>query len=675
MRIGIGIDTGGTYTDAVVYDYDGGEVLCANKALTTKDELSRGIIAALDGLDAELCREAELVALSTTLATNACVENKGGRAKLLFIGMDEETMARVGKGYGFGGGESVFLCPGSGSFDGKTAPNVDWDALMRDTETWIKDAEGLGIVELYSMNNGGVAEKEAKERFTARRDIPTVCGSELFSGLDSVQRAAGTYLNARLVPVISDFLRAIKRALEERSISAPVMVVRSDGSLMSEIFARKRPVETVLSGPAASVLGGMRLSGGRDCLIVDMGGTTTDVSIVKNGEALTASGGVSVGEWRTFVKGVFIDTFGLGGDTAVRPGKRGLELETRRVEPISLFSMRYPFVKDELRTLLSETKYNTRPVYEYYYLVKEPSENADYNEAELRLCEALRKRPLMLREAADAAGVDYYHLEAFARLENEGVIMVAGLTPTDFMHITGDFSSYDAETARLAAAFLMNSLGYDWTSGEEMRKFAEKVFDLVRRRLYYNLVRILLEDKYPEIRKYGIDKQLGMIIERSWDEFLEGREGAWFTPRFVCSGVLVGIGAPTHIFLREIAEALGTECVIPPNAHVANAVGAVVSNISAKVTVEVRPDNTGGGVDGYFVSAADRQTKFEERQDAINAAVEIAETLAREEALRRGVVGKVSVTTKIEEKRGTAMFSSIDLGISVTATASGGTFS
>ena len=100
MKIGIGIDTGGTCTDAVVYQFEKREVLAFGKTPTTKDDLSVGIGKALDKLPRELVDQAEIIALSTTLATNACVENKGGRAKLIFFGVDQMTVGRVGQEYG-----------------------------------------------------------------------------------------------------------------------------------------------------------------------------------------------------------------------------------------------------------------------------------------------------------------------------------------------------------------------------------------------------------------------------------------------------------------------------------------------------------------------------------------------------------------------------------------------
>ena len=671
MKTGIGIDTGGTYTDAVIYDFESGRVLSSAKALTTKQDLAVGIIGAIDGLDPELRKKAEVVALSTTLATNACVENKGGRAKLIFIGVDGSTIERVGKSYGFADDGSVFCCGGSGSFDGKILPNVDWDALMRDTESWLRDAEGLGIVEMYAMNNGAVAEREAKKRFSERLSIPVVCGSELFSGTNSLQRGTGTLLNARLVPVISDFIAAIKRAMSERGLNLPMVIVRSDGSLMSEKFSRSKPVETILCGPAASVLGGMKLSGRHDCMIIDMGGTTTDISLVKNGEPVRAGDGVSVGEWRTFVRGVFIDTFGLGGDSAIRPAKSGFELDTRRVVPISLLAKQHPEVKEQLRGLLKNTLWHTRPVYEYYALVRSIEGRESYTDEERALCRALKAGPLMLREAAEAGGTDIYHLEKFERIESEGVVIRAGLTPTDFMHLAGDFESYDVEAAELAARFLMRSLGLDDTRPGEMERFTASVYEAVKRKLYNNVVRVLLQDKYPKLRAHGLDRQLAELVDASWDEFRAGR-GGYFELGLHTRAALVGIGAPIHIFLPDVAEALGADCIIPENAGVANATGAVVGNVNAEARVEVRPNHTPGGIDGYFVCAPSETRHIWARHDAVAAARELAESLARAEAKKRGISGEMTIKIEVEDSTGHASRGMVDLGSTVIATAIGG---
>jgi len=671
LKIGIGIDTGGTYTDAVVYNFESGRVISAAKSLTTKNDLRVGILGALDLLDRELCRSAEIIALSTTLATNACVENKGGRAKLIFIGMDKSTMERQGSSYGVFGSDNIYYCGGSGSFDGKVLPQVDWESFDEGTKDWLKDAEGIGIVEVNAVNNGAPSEQEAKRRLKEKFDVPIICGSDLFTEVNSIRRGAGTMLNARLVPVVKEFIAAIKAAMAERDIKAPIVIVRSDGSLMSEEFSQAKPVETILCGPAASVLGGLKLSNRSSSVIVDMGGTTTDISLVKNSRPVKAKDGVSVGSWRTFVKGVFIDTFGLGGDSAVRPGDAGFSLGEQRILPVSLLALEHPEIKEELKKLLRTTKYNAKPIYEYYTLLHDIDDKDGFNEDEKRLCRALKERPLMMREAMEAAGTDIYHTARFNRIESEGIILRSGLTPTDFMHIKGDFDVYDTEAAVLAARFLMRSLGLDDSAEGEIVKFADSVYEAVRKKLYKNIVRILLQDKHPLLRRNGIDRQLNELIDRAWEEFRSGKDSFFEIP-FRTKATLVGIGAPTHIFLADVAKALGTECVIPENAHVANAVGAVVGNITADVTVEIKPNFTPAGTDGYFVCAAQERKYFRDREDASAEARRLAKELAIKEAALRGISGDITVELAEEDKIGHAMLGQIDLGSTIVATAIGG---
>ncbi len=90
-----------------------------------------------------------------------------------------------------------------------------------------------------------------------------------------------TALNARLIPLIGELIAAVKRSLTAAGIDAPLMIVRGDGSLMTEQFAGERPVETLLSGPAASVVGAMGLGGLSDCVMLDVGGTTTDMAVAR----------------------------------------------------------------------------------------------------------------------------------------------------------------------------------------------------------------------------------------------------------------------------------------------------------------------------------------------------------------------------------------------------------
>jgi hypothetical protein len=147
MRIGIGIDTGGTCTDAVALDLDTQELLAKGKSLTTREDLSVGIGKALDMLPEELVRRASIVSLSTTLATNACIENKGCRAKLLIFGLTEENINRVNASETFSlKSDSVLCFDTHGSADGLMIDEPDWEDFYVQYGDWLRDADALSAV-------------------------------------------------------------------------------------------------------------------------------------------------------------------------------------------------------------------------------------------------------------------------------------------------------------------------------------------------------------------------------------------------------------------------------------------------------------------------------------------------------------------------------------------------
>jgi hypothetical protein len=344
---------------------------------------------------------------------------------------------------------------------------------------------------------------------------PVIAGHELFDEPNVLQRGAGTLLNARLIPVIGEFLQSVKEALSVRGIHAPVVIVRSDGTLMSESFTGVRPVETLLCGPAASVMGGMALADAPDCLIVDMGGTTTDMAVVRNGVPLKARDGVRIGKWKTYVKGVYIDTFGLGGDSEIRQTQHGvLHLDSARVVPLCMAAARWPSVVPRLSRLVSEKSRHTLPLHTFFVLVKDAARQTHsfdrYTPAERAFCSALADGPLIWTDAAAAIGVDPYNLD-MKRLEREGVVIRSGLTPTDLMHVRGEFTRYDRDASQLGLQFVARSCDM---APEEM---IAAVYNRIQKTMYVRLVRLLLEESDPWYRSHGLGQGLERLIEARWD--------------------------------------------------------------------------------------------------------------------------------------------------------------
>lgn len=662
MKFGIGIDTGGTYTDAVLYDFDSKQLLGSAKSLTTRNDLSIGILGAIDGLPRELVRQAKVISLSTTLATNACVEDKGGRAKLIFFGGDSAVIDRYGPAYGLPPSSEIYIQDCPTTFSGSVA-EPDWEQFRKTLRRDFDELDGVGIIEMNAIRNGAVIEKEAKALFEKQYAIPVVCGHELFSELNSLQRGSSTLLNARLFPVIREFLASVKKALEIRNIRPEALViVRSNGSLMSEAFASLHPIETLLCGPAASAIGCAHLTSSPNSLVVDMGGTTTDIALIRNGVPVSETGGVSIGRWKTFVNGLYVKTFGLGGDSAVHYRDGELHLEEYRVIPLCIAAAQYPQVLTNLKNM--EVRKHTRFLYEHYLRIRDIEDSPRYDDTEKAFCRALGNGPLPIAEAAAAVGKDIYTLNV-ERLLRDGVVQLCGLTPTDIMHIKGDFRAYNAEASRLGAEFAAFNLGIS------VDDLCEQVYDAVKRKLYLNLVKAMLENKSADYLKNGIGSEAEQFILDSYEEAKRGGRDPLLSACFRTDYTLIGVGAPIQVFLGDVARLLDTHAEIPQDHSVANALGAIVGSVSASASVEILPSLGPEQSAGYIVFTGGGKTMFEDLAQAEAFAASEAEAMARAEAEKRGARGGIVVTTKVHTKEAPAYGSTIYLGTEITASASG----
>lgn len=160
MRIGIGIDTGGTCTDAVVYNFEEKRILASAKASTTREDLSVGIEEAISKLPESLRAQAEAVALSTTLATNACVENKGGRGKLFFFGANPEIVRQTGAQYGLTVDENLFFVESRTCPNGFIEKQPDWDEFRKQLKVQLVNTDAVGVVESFAREIYRAVEKK-----------------------------------------------------------------------------------------------------------------------------------------------------------------------------------------------------------------------------------------------------------------------------------------------------------------------------------------------------------------------------------------------------------------------------------------------------------------------------------------------------------------------------------
>jgi N-methylhydantoinase A/oxoprolinase/acetone carboxylase beta subunit len=640
VKLTLGIDAGGTYTDAVVLDPAGGHVLCTAKAPTTPHDLSLGMAHAVSGLDRHSLRLVRLVAISTTLATNAIVEGQGGRVGLLLVGYDEEIVQQSGLAKRLPV-EGVRYLAGGHDVKGEEAYPLDTRAARRAIQELRSGVDAFAVSGYFSVMNPA-HEVQVRELIAELTHAPVVCGHELTSRLNSLRRVATAVLNARLLPVIQHLLCGVKRVLAEQGIDAPLMVVRGDGSLMSEGWARLRPVETILSGPAASAIGGQFLAGLDSAIVVDMGGTTTDIAVLEGGQPWTNPEGATVGGWQTSVRAADLRTIGCGGDSHIRVEHGRLRVGPRRAIPLCRLGAEWPDVVPELQAgvyagagedAIQPTDFLTR--------VRSP-EGIDLTLAEAAILEALERGPLSMARLGRRLGL---HRIATERLEAIGVLRRAGLTPTDLLLASPRNRVSDSLLPGLSGNRAAARAGAQVVAGQ---------LDLAPDELIDRALKLVVDRVAQEILDKLVSGEAGHSLfpaPKGWafllERALDPQEGREVGCRLHVRKPIVAIGAPVASFLPQVAERLHTPCVIPPHAEVGNAVGAAVASITHTVEILVQPHVLGSGTVSYLIHSPRGRETSTSFAGAVSRGEAVAVELAEEAAW---AAGAESVAVKVERQ-------------------------
>jgi N-methylhydantoinase A/oxoprolinase/acetone carboxylase beta subunit len=643
-EIWIGLDTGGTFTDAVALDGER-RVIASAKALTTHWDLSVGLGEAVRGvlgkLPAGLRRERiSLVSVSTTLATNAVIESRFSPICTVLIGFDDQMLER--SGLKRAGGVLVRV-RGGHEATGEESEPLEESAIDAAVPEFALQVEAFAVAAMFSVRNPS-HERRARERIRALCDKPVTCSFELSSQLDAPKRALTAALNARLTPQIRHLLEALAEVLRREAVSAPVMVVRGDGTLIRAEVALEYPVETVLSGPAASVVGAGFLSGLTDFAVADMGGTTTDVAIVAGGRPVVRPEGAVLGGWRTMVKAIDVHTCGLGGDSEVYFDRDAhLRVGPRRAMPLSLLATQFPAVLGDLQKLARSERL---PLFAARFALRNPGRDpgAYLDRLERRVWEALSTAPRQLGEVArTTVGV-----EAVRRLVDRGLATLAAFTPSDALHVLGRQSDWSVEAARLGAAILVTEErnARARAQADTPEGFAERTYQHVVR----EATRVVLECALahdPGIEApHGRWGPLGRLIE----DIVAGRAFSGLLDAGMCLVTpLVAIGAPAGAYYPEVARRLGAQLSVPEHAAVCNAVGAVAGVVSE--TCEVLVNQPALNLFRVHDPAGNR-----DYADA-HSAIEHARRVSRELALaaaRRAGASDPHVETSVTERRALA---------------------
>lgn len=323
----LGLDVGGTFTDAVIIDAH--RVVATAKRRTTKDNLMNGIGEALDAvLEGYDTSNIEQVTLSTTVVTNTIVEAKEQVVDLYVItgpGRNVDDIFPV---------KPIYL-QGYTDHRGIVVERTPADAV-RGIANMVQARSGTDLAAVSAKFGVRNPQEELSITEELKNTYHTISNGSLLSGsLNFPRRTISAYFNSAVTPVFTVFKKNVEDALSARNILAPLHILKADGGSLPMEHMVSRPVETAFTGPAATVLGlsALGVIGNKHTVALDIGGTTTDISLWKHGKPLMTKNGVSIREYPSAVRSFAVTSVGIGGESVIRLKNGNLTVGPERVGP------------------------------------------------------------------------------------------------------------------------------------------------------------------------------------------------------------------------------------------------------------------------------------------------------------------------------------------------------
>lgn len=350
----IGIDVGGTHTDGVLIK--GGQVKKTTKVLTNHSALELSIFMVLDNLleneDVQLIKK---IVFSTTLTTNLISQAKYPPTGLIMIpgpGLSVDWLKMATKNW---------ILSGRVDHRGKISSNLipsELDSLIQDLQA--SGISDLAIISKFSTRN---PQLEAKVKSWIENRLPKIdniqLGANITDSLNFPRRVQTSWLNTAVHREYAKFLHNVIKAVRRRGITADLYLLKADGGTMPLVHGLNWGVETIKSGPAASIMGFLALARkekGR-ILLLDVGGTTTDIAMIIDGIPLFEPTGVEISGFTTSIRGLLNRSIPYGGDSQIIVDQAGkVRLATDRVGPAVAFGGKYPTLTDALIVLGKFTK-------------------------------------------------------------------------------------------------------------------------------------------------------------------------------------------------------------------------------------------------------------------------------------------------------------------------------
>jgi len=530
---GIGIDTGGTFTDAVLLDLDTGQIIKTSKRPTTHFDVSLGVMAALtDVLDDIEVSAVANIALSTTLATNAIVEGHGASVGLVVIGPVKPLDLPV---------VSTRYLDGGHNHLGVEVKPLE---IERIAEAIV---ELKGHVDAYAVAASMSLENPSHELVTAKAielldPKPVFCSHHVSRRSGIMERAATAVFHARLMPILLDFISLLQKLARQKRIVADMKIIRGDATAVDLESAVSRAAQTVASGPAATAYFGAMSSAEQTALVVDVGGTTTDIALVEQGRPHISTRGSMIDRWWTHVDAIKIHTVGVGGDSHVNIDRTGhLGIGPGRVQSLAMSSG----IDDPEGWLGKDSRgrYFVRPV-------KDRGPSGD------PVLDHLRHGGAAFAKLKECTGVSEFSLERrIGELVFQRQVVEIGFTPTDALHVLGDLVFGDSALSAAGARALAG------LRNQSVETFCKAVVNHTQTKIANAIIAFL------SAHVTGQDTVPTPLVEQ---------QNLFFSTSFRLAIPIIGIGAAAAKLLPDVAKRLETRIIFPPHYEVGNAAGAIM---------------------------------------------------------------------------------------------------
>lgn len=575
-NISIGIDIGGTSIDIALVSLCSSEVILVSKSETVYENEIFGLVAAFgkikDRLDAYL-NSITSIKISSTLATNALATGSSLPVGLILIGHEEEYSKICSIRRNVKCAETLYVRGGHTRL-GEEACELDSLKIMEGAKDWHGKCDGIAVASMFSHRNQN-HELAAKKIVSGILNVPIVCSSQISHVNGLMKRAHTAVLNAGLIPIMDDMIKGCRRFFDSLGLYCPLYFVRGDGTLMSMERARESPVETVYSGPAASIRGfsfvgrrGGYFSDDETVYVYDIGGTTTDIGIIEQGEPESSVSDIGVEFLNTH-------TVAVGGNSIVCVCADKITIGPQSVTPLSKGSVMNPGVLKLLEDA-EVANYCTCSMDVRIVVIKEKNfcyRNDDALPEELFIFNLFEDKPHLWDEFLNKLTSDKSK-KTFMSMIAQKKIEVMAFTPTDALVVLGRMTAEGKVAACLAAGFL--------SKDRSPVEFAEMVVAAVNNELSSAAVyKIMIDEGFDPSDASGRKIAENLLYAGQQKNLI-----------LKISTRIGKMGSPSQAFEPSIGVFPGI--IEVPGYETLNAVGAATTPLKFRYTVDVEKLPSGG---------------------------------------------------------------------------------